>query len=67
MGPNLINPHFVPSNQMTTKQFFVTCVWTQQLEIKPPTDADHVHWDFGRPKEQTHSTHENSEELFIER
>ena len=24
----MVNPHFVPSNQMTTKQFFVTCVWT---------------------------------------
>ena len=29
------------------------------------TDANHVHWDFGRPNEQTRATHENSQELFI--
>jgi len=63
----MTNPHFVPSNQTMTKQFFVACVWTQQLETKPPADNDHVHWDFGRPNEQAHSTHENCQELFIQR
>jgi len=59
----MVNLRFVPSNQTTTKQFFVTYVWTQQLfEIKPPTNADHVHWDFGRPNEQTRATHENSQD-----
>jgi len=41
------------------------CMNSAALEMKPPTDTDHVHWDFGRTKEQTQSTHDNSEELFI--
>jgi len=27
----MVNPRFVPRKQMMTKQFFVTCVWTQEL------------------------------------
>ena len=27
----MVNPRFVPCKQMMTKQFFVTCVWTQEL------------------------------------
>jgi len=29
-GP-MVSPRFVPNNQTTTKQLFVTCVWTRQL------------------------------------
>jgi len=34
------------------------------LEMKPPTDTCALR--FGRPKEQTQSTYENSQELFIQ-
>ena len=43
------------------------CMNPAALEIKPPANADHVHWDFGRPNKQTHSAYENSRELFIQR
>jgi len=36
------------------------------LEMKPPANGDHVHWDFGRPNEQTHATRANFQELFIQ-
>ena len=41
------------------------CMDPAALAMKPPTDSetDHVHWDFGRPEEQTHSTHENTEDF----
>jgi len=38
----------------------------QQLEMKPPVNADHVRLDFGRPNKQTHATHENFQELFTQ-
>jgi len=37
------------------------------LEMKPSANADHVRWDFWRPKEQAHAIHKNSQELFIQR
>ena len=61
----MVNPHFVPSNQMMTKVLCHTCMNPAALEMKPPTDIDHVHSDFGRPNEETHATHENFQELFF--
>ena len=43
------------------------CMNPAAVEIKPPANADHVRWDIGRPNEETHATHENSQELFIQR
>ena len=43
------------------------CMNAAAIEMKPPANADHVRWDFGRPNEQTHATHANSQELFIQR
>ena len=48
----MVNPRFVSSKQTTTKQFFChLCMNPTALEIKPPANADHMHWDFGRPSD----------------
>jgi len=65
MGPSGKSTYLSPLTKRRQNSSLLHVYEPAALEMKPPASADHMHWDFGRPYEQTHSAYENSEELFI--